>query len=249
MRRETSMTEKRASDIRFDRRTVAGADLEAVNERLEGMGAEGRVAWALEQLPGQHLLSSSFGIQAALMLHLVTRLAPRIPVVFVDTGHLFPETYRFVDELAERLDLNLKVFRSTQSSAWLEARHGRLWEQGIEGIERYNRIHKVEPMQRALRDLDAGTWFAGLRRVQSSTRSKIPVVQRKDGRYKVHPVIDWSERDLYRYLKRHKLPYHPLWEKGYVSVGDVHTSRPLETGMSAETTRFFGLKRECGLHE
>jgi phosphoadenosine phosphosulfate reductase len=85
--------------------------------------------------------------------------------------------------------------------------------------------------------------------VQSSSRSKTPVVQLRDGRYKVHPVIDWSERELYLYLKKHRLPYHPLWEQGYVSVGDTHTSRPLEPGMLGEQTRFFGLKRECGLHE
>ena len=243
------MAEQQISDIHFDRHVLAGLDLQSVNERLEGKSAEARVAWSLERLPGQHLLSSSFGIQAALMLHLVTRIEPGIPVVFVDTGHLFPETYRFVDELADRLALNLKVYGPEHSPAWLEARHGRLGEKGLEGIESYNRIHKVEPMHRALRELDVGTWFAGLRRVQSSSRSKMPVVQLRDGRYKVHPVIDWSERELYRYLKKHRLPYHPLWEQGYVSVGDKHTSRPLEPGMLGEQTRFFGLKRECGLHE
>jgi len=69
------------------------------------------------------------------------------------------------------------------------------------------------------------------------------------GRFKLHPVIDWSNRDVYLYLKRHNLPYHPLWDQGYVSVGDTHTSRPLQPGMREEDTRFFGLKRECGLHE
>lgn len=243
------MAEQKLTDIRFDRHVLAGLDLRSVNERLEGKSAEARVAWTLERLPGAHLLSSSFGIQAALMLHLVTRIEPGIPVVLIDTGHLFPETYRFVDELVDRLDLNLEVYGPKHSPAWLEARHGRLWDKGLEGIDRYNRIHKVEPMHRALKELGVGTWFAGLRRVQSSSRSKTPVVQWRDGRYKVHPVVDWSERELYRYLKKHRLPYHPLWEQGYVSVGDVHTSRPLEPGMLGEQTRFFGLKRECGLHE
>jgi phosphoadenosine phosphosulfate reductase len=243
------MTEKRVSDIQIDRHVLADLDLGALNGRLDAMSAEERVAWTLEHLPGQHLLSSSFGIQAALMLHLVTRLEPRIPVVFIDTGHLFPETYRFVDELADRLKLNLRVFRAEQSPAWLEARYGRLWERGLEGIEQYNRIYKVEPMRRALKYLDAGTWFAGLRRVQSGSRISVPVIQVKNGRYKIHPVIDWTERDVYRYLRKYRLPYHPLWYQGYVSVGDVHTSRPVEPGMLAEQTRFFGLKRECGLHE
>ena len=108
--------------------------------------------WAIAHLPGEHALSSSFGAQAAVSLHLVTRFLPSIPVVLVDTGYLFPETYRFVDDLVVRLGLNLKVYQSRVSPAWLEARHGRLWEQGIEGIERYNELRKTEPMQRALRN-------------------------------------------------------------------------------------------------
>jgi len=223
--------------------------IESANRHLNALSAEDRVAWALDRLPGNHVLSSSFGVQAAVMLHLLTRIAPRIPVVFIDTGYLFPETYRFVDELTERLDLNLHVYRAPLSSAWLEARHGRLWERGLDGIEHYNRMNKVEPMRQALEDLEVGSWFAGLRRDQSSSRQEVPVLASKDGRFKVHPIVDWRDRDVYRYLKRHNLPYHPLWDKGYVSVGDVHTTRPLEPGMLAEETRFFGLKRECGLHE
>ncbi len=223
--------------------------LARANAYLAGLDATQRVEWAMQNLPGRHLLSSSFGIQGALMLHLTTRVAPDIPVVLVDTGHLFPETYRFIDELTDRLKLNLHVYRPRTSRAWQEARYGRLWEQGVEGIERYNRINKVEPMQRALKELEAGTWFAGLRRQQADTRAALPVLRVQDGRFKVHPVIDWTNRDVYRYLQQHGLRYHPLWEKGYVSVGDVHTSRPLEPGMSEQETRFFGLKRECGLHE
>jgi phosphoadenosine phosphosulfate reductase len=223
--------------------------IQIANEQLIKCDAEERVAWAITHLPGAHVLSSSFGVQAALMLHLVTRVYPRIPVIFIDTGYLFPETYQFVDALTARLDLNLHVYRSPISPAWQEARHGRLWEHGVDGIAHDTRINKVEPMARALAELDAGTWLAGLRREQSRSRSLLPVLATKNGRFKLHPVIDWSERDVYRYLKRHALPYHPLWERGYVSVGDTHTSRPLEPGMLAEETRFFGLKRECGLHE
>ncbi|HEU5467798.1 MAG TPA: phosphoadenylyl-sulfate reductase [Steroidobacteraceae bacterium] len=232
------------------RRAEQPLDLSRLAAELRGASAEQRVAVALEQLPGQHVLSSSFGAQAAVSLHLVTRHLPRIPVVLIDTGYLFPETYRFIDELAERLDLNLKVYRSARSSAWQEARHGRLWEQGREGLDEYHRIHKVEPMERALRELHAGTWFAGLRREQSASRAGIEPVQRTGaGRYKVHPLFDWTDRDVYRYLRRHDLPYHPLWEQGYVSIGDWHTTRRLRDVEDPEATRFFGLKRECGLHE
>jgi phosphoadenosine phosphosulfate reductase len=223
--------------------------LEEANVQLVGLDAEGRVAWARDRLPGTQVLTSSFGIQAAVMLHLVHQVGPRIPVILVDTGYLFPETYRFIDTLVDRLDLDLRVYRSDLSPAWLEARHGRLWEQGVAGIEHYNQIQKVEPMERALRELGVGTWFAGLRRVQSRTRQELPILQFKDERYKVFPLLDWSNRDIHRYLKRHDLPYHPLWKQGYVSVGDWHSSAPLTPGMLEEETRFFGLKRECGLHE
>lgn len=135
------------------------------------------------------------------------------------------------------------------SSAWQEARFGKLWENGLKGLNRYNQINKVEPMQQALKVLDAGTWFAGLRRQQAQSRNELAVLRIQDGRIKMHPIVDWTKRDVYRYLQRHDLPYHPLWEKGYVSVGDVHSTRTLTPGMTEEQTRFFGLKRECGLHD
>jgi phosphoadenosine phosphosulfate reductase len=213
------------------------------------MTAEERVASALKTLPGQHIVSSSFGAQSAVMLHLVSQQQVDIPVVLIDSGYLFPETYQFVDELTERLSLNLKVYRPERSGAWQEARHGKRWEQGLTGLEAYNQDNKVAPMQRAIEDLNVGTWFSGLRRDQSIERAKTPFVERSGDRFKVYPIADWSDKGIYEYLKKHDLPYHPLWEKGYVSIGDVHTTKSLADVESIEETRFFGLKRECGLHE
>jgi phosphoadenosine phosphosulfate reductase len=227
----------------------ASFDLEATNRELEAETAEKRVAWALGRFPGRVVLSSSFGAQAAVCLHMVTRQWPEIPVVLVDTGYLFKETYQFVDELTERLSLNLKVFQPRFSPVWQEARHGKLWEQGLEGLDLYNRINKIEPMQRALQELEAQAWIAGLRRQQSQSRRHLGVLGWRNGRVKVHPIIDWTDRDVYEYLKGHELPYHPLWHEGYVSIGDIHTTQRLADGMEEEETRFFGLKRECGLHE
>jgi phosphoadenosine phosphosulfate reductase len=223
--------------------------LQETSAKLEGATAEARVAWALEHFRPEVILSSSFGAQAAVSLHLVTRQWAEIPVVLIDTGYLFPETYRFVDELAKRLELNLKVYRPPASPAWQEARWGKLWEQGAEGIERYNQYNKVEPMQRALRELGARGWITGLRRQQSRSRANLGVLALQNGVVKIQPIIDWTDRQVFQYLTKHGLPYHPLWEKGYVSIGDMHTTRPLSAGMTEEETRFFGLKRECGLHE
>jgi phosphoadenosine phosphosulfate reductase len=224
------------------------AVMEEVNRELERMSAAERVRWAVANLPGEHALSSSFGAQAAVSLHMVTRELPSLPVVLIDTGYLFPQTYHFIDDLVEKLDLNLKVFQSRVSPAWLEARHGRLWEQGVAGIERYNELRKTEPMQRALRELKVNTWFAGLRRDQAQSRQRIRPLEWRDGRWKVHPIFDWSDRMIFDYLRAHELPYHPLWHEGYVSIGDWHTTRTLAEAGDPEATRFFGLKRECGLH-
>ncbi|TAI82108.1 phosphoadenylyl-sulfate reductase [Pectobacterium versatile] len=225
------------------------AELATVNSQLESLSAQERVSWALENLPGDYVLSSSFGIQAAVSLHLVTQQRPDIPVILTDTGYLFPETYQFIDALTEQLKLNLQVYRATESPAWQEARYGKLWEQGVEGIERYNLLNKVEPMNRALSELKAKTWFAGLRREQSGSRGELPVLAIQRGVFKFLPIIDWDNRTVYQYLKENGLSYHPLWDQGYLSVGDTHTTRKWEPGMSEEETRFFGLKRECGLHE
>jgi phosphoadenosine phosphosulfate reductase len=228
---------------------LTAADLAAANASLASATAEARIAWAVERFPGTLVLSSSFGAQAAVMLSLATRVVPGIPVVLIDTGYLFPETYRFADELTTKLKLNLKVYRSKESSAWIEARHGKLWEQGLEGLKTYNQLVKVEPMQRALNELGARAWLAGLRRVQSETREALDIVSVQDGRTKILPIIDWSDRDVHRYLEKHGLSYHPLWDQGYVSIGDTHSTRPLTGDLTPEQTRFFGLKRECGLHE
>jgi len=219
------------------------------NNVLEKIDAFQRIEWSIKNMPKYFALSSSFGIQSAVSLHMMTQIIPDIPVVVVDTSYLFPETYRFIEQLQEQLNLNLKVFRSDLSSSWQEARYGRLWENGIEGINRYNQINKVDPMEVGLDKLNVKTWFSGIMRSQSESRANTQVIEKLRGRLKVHPLVDWNKRRVHQYLIKHKLPYHPLWEKGYVSVGDTHSTVPLSSGMREEDTRFGGLKRECGLHE
>lgn len=243
------MAELNLAELVLLEKSEQQAALAAVNQQLDALSAEERVAWALEHLPGQHALTSSFGIQAAVSLHLVAQQSPSIPVILTDTGYLFPETYQFIDSLQQQLQLNLHVYRAALSPAWQEARYGKLWEQGVEGLERYNQLNKVEPLNQALETLQVKTWFAGLRREQSESRSQLQVLSISRGIFKFLPIVDWDNRQVYQYLKKHGLSYHPLWEQGYLSVGDTHTTRKWEPGMREEETRFFGLKRECGLHE
>ena len=219
-----------------------------INKSLEKKTALERIEFAAENLPSNYSIASSFGAQSAVSLHMITQVMPKIPVILIDTGYLFPETYQFVDQLAEALDLDVHVYQSTMSPAWQEARYGKLWEKDTRALNEYNQRNKVEPMDRALNELEVGTWFAGLRREQSKSRHELPIVQTFKDRVKVHPVIDWSNRDIHQYLQKHHLPYNPLWEKGYVSIGDKHSTKPLTLGLSEEETRFGGSQRECGLH-
>ena len=219
-----------------------------INEDLEKKTALERIEFAAENLPSDYSIASSFGAQSAVSLHMITQVMPKIPVILIDTGYLFPETYQFVDQLAEALDLDVHVYQSTMSPAWQEARYGKLWEKDTRALNEYNQRNKVEPMDRALNELEVGTWFAGLRREQSKSRHELPIVQTFKDRVKVHPIIDWSNRDIHQYLQKHHLPYNPLWEKGYVSIGDKHSTKPLMLGLSEEDTRFGGSQRECGLH-
>ncbi|UJF18002.1 phosphoadenylyl-sulfate reductase [Vibrio sp. SS-MA-C1-2] len=228
---------------------ISEQKLDEINQTLEKMTAQERVEWGVKYLPNHQVLSSSFGIQSAVMLHLVTKVNATMPIIVVDTGYLFAETYQLIDQLTDKLSLNLHIYKSELSPAWQEARYGQLWQQGVEGLSEYNNRNKVEPMERAFQELNGQTWFSGLRRQQSSSRGTLPVLSLQKGRFKLLPIVDWSNKQVFDYLAQYDLPVHPLWEKGYVSVGDTHTSRPLQLGESEEDTRFFGLKRECGLHD
>ena len=229
---------------------VPTLDLFQINQQLENAEASTLVDWSAETFGDGLVMSTSFGIQAAVMLHLVTRVVPKIPVIWVDTGYLPAETYKFAETLTTRLELNLKVYQSQMSPARMEAIHGKLWEQDdVEAFNQYDQIRKVEPMQRALRELQATAWLAGLRRNQTNHRQGLNRIDRQDGLYKIYPILDWNAKDIYQYLTAYDLPYHPYFDKGYVSVGDWHSSRPFTADdNNARDTRFRGLKQECGLH-
>ena len=215
---------------------------------LEKKSAQQRIDWAIQNFSQNIFLSTSFGIQSAVMLHIITQKIPHIPIVFIDTGYLFPETYEFAETLSKRLKLKVLTFKSLVEPKQQELKYGKLWEQGIEGLNKYNKLNKIEPMKRAIKELNKKAWFAGIRREQSQSREEKPVVEIQNNITKIYPIIDWDDRKIDIYLKKNNLPYHPLWNKGYVSVGDWHSSKPLTSNMKPEETRFNGIKRECGLH-
>ncbi len=227
-------------------------DVDQVNQQFSGSDADAVqiVKWAVEEFDDGLVLSTSFGIQSAVMLHMATQVVPDIPVIWVDTGYLPAKTYLFADQLTERLNLNLKVYQSPISPARMEALHGRLWAQNdVESLNRYDQIRKVEPMQRALKELKAKAWLAGLRSGQTAHRKTLDFVTLQGSIYKVLPILTWNSKTVYDYLQTYDLPYHPFFDEGYVTVGDWHSSRPLsEMDEDERDTRFKGLKQECGLH-
>ncbi len=224
--------------------------LDVVNQQLTGVDATSIIKWSVEMFGSGLVMSTSFGIHSAVMLHLVTNVVPDIPIIWIDTGYLPPKTYRFAEQLTQRLNLNLKVYQSPISPARMEALYGRLWAQdNVEALDRYNQMRKVEPMQRALQELKATAWLAGLRADQTDHRKTLRVVDTQSDIYKVLPILNWTSKDLHEYLTINDLPYHPLYEQGYATVGDWHSSRPVsETDQHERDTRFRGIKQECGLH-
>jgi phosphoadenosine phosphosulfate reductase len=224
------------------------SDLDQQNRALGASTPEELIEWASERFGEKLIASTSFGATSAVMLHLVHRLAPRTRIICVDTGYLFAETYQFAEELIKRLDLDVRFYAAQMSPARQEALYGKLWEQGEEGVKRYLQINKVEPMQRAIRELGAEGWMAGLRSEQTDHRAGLRRIDRQDGRLKIHPILHWTGEQIASYMERYDLPYHPMFEQGYRSIGDHHSTIPTTADMDPRDGRILGKTRECGLH-
>lgn len=228
--------------------------------RFDGAPATSIIDAAVSRLGSRAVVTTSFGTQSAVLLDMVRRIAPRIPVVWIDTGYLPPETYQYAHRLKREFDLNLYTYQSELSPARMEALYGRLWEdEDASALERYHQIRKVEPLHRALRELSATAWIAGVRRSQTDHRRTLQVAQRQGRICKIHPLLEWSDADVAAYFDDHDLPRHPLSAQGYATVGDAHLSRPVAATANgdanatadedtARATRFAGRAQECGIH-
>ena len=221
---------------------------QTIASELEAKKAGERLAWLYETYGDRVVASTSFGLQAAVMLHLISTHAPKIPVVFVDTGYLFDETYRYAEQLMQKFDVDLRVYNPKISAARQEALYGKLWEGSEEAAQRYAVINKIEPMSRALDEIGADIWVSGVRRSQSSTRSDRAFAEQQSKTIKVYPILDWADAQVQAYFSEHEILRHPLESEGYVTMGDKHSTVPVSDGVSAEQTRYGGNKYECGLH-
>jgi len=228
-------------------------DLDAARQQLAGLTAQERLAWAQERFAEHFALTTSFGIQAAVLLHMASELGARsgrpVPVIWVDTGYLPAETYRYAEQLGRRLDLDLHVAQSPLSPARMEALHGKLWDTGrVEDLELYHRIRKVEPLDRMLEALAVSCWASGVRGQQTDHRRLMHPIDAVRQRWTLRPLLSWTARDAFYYMLENDLPQHPLFDQGYSTVGDWHSSAPDGVEASGRATRFGGLKQECGIH-
>ncbi len=241
-----------AQSLPADRRGHA-VDAEQVRQRLEPLGAYERLRLAHDTFGEGLAVTTSFGIQAAVLLHLVSRLQAErgasVPVIWVDTGYLPPETYRYAAQLSELLAVQPHVAQAELSPARMEALHGRLWETGrVEDLELYHRLRKVEPLDRAMEQLGVTCWASGVRGSQTDHRRSMTLFDPVRQRWALRPVLAWTNRDVYYYMEENGLPQHPLFDQGYSTVGDWHSSAPDDGSASGRATRFGGLKQECGIH-
>jgi phosphoadenosine phosphosulfate reductase len=203
---------------------------------------------ALESAQGAECVTSSFQSECVILVHLLRARRPRIPVLFLDTGYHFPETYEYRDRLAAEWDLNLINLQPSISVEEQESQFGILYQSAP---DRCCRIRKVDPLFAALENY--GTWFTALRREQSKSRAELKPVddfRLPSGKIlrKVSPLADWSAGDVWQYMQAHSIPELPLYAAGYTSVGcRPCTSLPLDPN-DPRSGRWSGKKLECGIH-
>ncbi len=220
-------------------------ELEELNRRFETASAEQILGWATATFPDDIVLTCSFQHDGVVLAHMLRSIKPDIPVVFINTGFHFRETLAYRDLIVKLLDLNL-----------VEVGRKMTWEEFKQryGSDLYRRdpdlccrINKVEPLLEALQGVRA--WINGRRREQTPERAKIPHVELQGDIVKVNPLARWTSKDTYRYLHAHNLPLHPLFEKGYTSIGCEPCTRPPLSAEDERSGRWAGMdKRECGIH-
>jgi phosphoadenosine phosphosulfate reductase len=226
-------------------RRLHAIDWGELNRVLEGAPVDDILRASLAAFaPNKLAVISAFGPTSLVVLHHLSTLAPRLPVIFIDTLHHFPETLEHVERVRERYQLNLKTYRPAASRAKFEARYGpRLWETDI---ELYQHVSKVEPFRRATANLDG--WITGRRREQSETRAELPVFEVGE-RVKVNPLAGWTRGQVWNFILDHEIPYNPLHDQGYASIGDAPLTTPIAPGEPERAGRWRGLdKTECGIH-
>ncbi|WP_374470233.1 phosphoadenylyl-sulfate reductase [Phenylobacterium sp.] len=200
---------------------------------------------AVAHYGGSLALVSSFGAESAVLLHMLSQVKPDLPVIFLDTGHLFGQTLDYRRQLAERLGLTgIRDIRPLYQDLATEDPQAKLWQTDTDAC---CRIRKVLPLDRALVEFDA--WVTGRKRFHGGDRLRLRVVEEADGKVKFNPLANWTKTELDAYAAEHDLPAHPLVAQGFPSIGCWPCTQPVEDGEDVRAGRWKGLdKTECGIH-
>jgi phosphoadenosine phosphosulfate reductase len=200
---------------------------------------------AVEAFGDKLALVSSFGAESAVLLDLVSRVKPDIPVLFLDTGMLFGQTLDYRKQLAARLGLTgVRDLRPAYHDLAVSDPQAKLWQTDTDAC---CHVRKVLPLDRAIAEFDA--WITGRKRFHGGTRLALPVVEQADGKLKFNPLANWTKADLDAYAVEHDLPAHPLVAQGFPSIGCWPCTNPVEEGQDVRAGRWAGQdKTECGIH-
>lgn len=221
------------------------AEIEELNRRFEDEDPASTLRWAADVFPdGRLALSTTFGIGGMVLLHKLAEQGIRLPVIFIDTLYHFPETVEHAERVSRLYDLDLRIHRAAPTREAFEAIHGpRLWDRDQ---DLFHRLTKLDPMREALQGIDG--WITGRRRDQSPSRARLSILERTNW-LKLNPLATWNRKDVWRFIHAHDLPYNPLHDQGYASIGEQPLTTPVAPGEDERAGRWRGSVRlECGLH-
>lgn len=222
---------------RFDAAKVA---------QLDDLGATELLDWAFTEFGERLYIACSFQKTSSVMVHLATAVNPNARFFYLDTGLLFEESYETRDRLEQRFGISFDRWAGIPLTEQTELYGERLWEHDV---ELYHAIRKVEPMRRALFDMDC--WASGIRRSDSAARAGSPKLlwDERFGLWKINPLADWTERQVWSHIHQFDIPYNPLHDQGYPSIGCKPLTRPVRPGESDRDGRKFGAgTTECGIN-
>ena len=223
-------------------------ELQEISAEYETRSPEAVLRWALEQFDDAVALATGFGAEGCVLIHMLAGINPDARIFYLDTDLLFPETYALRDHLVRRYRVRFER-RSARLSLAMQAREfgDRLWERQPDLC---CKLRKVEPLGEMLRDLNA--WITAIRRDQTKARATAGVIERdqKFGLIKINPLARWSSIDVWNYIAKHDIPFNPLHESGYASIGCTPCTTAVRIGEDSRAGRWRGSsKTECGLHQ
>ncbi len=226
-------------------------NLEEHNRNFKKMNPKEIILWGYKNFENHFAITTSFGIQSSVILHMVQQcsLQKKIKIYWIDTGYLPSETYNYAERLINDLSLEIEVLQSELSPARMESLYGKLWETNkSKDLDKYHEIRKITPLENALNKNQIYCWASGVRSEQTDNRNKMEFIDLIRERLSLRPLLNWTNKDIFYYMKENKLPSHPLFLKGYSTVGDWHSSSPDSIHNKGRSTRFGGRKQECGIH-